>query len=118
MTEFHEGDLIEVSMQARLVPARGTFRSLALQYDETVDGHEVLTDLNWLLARGLKATLIERAPTLPTKPGHYLDRDNDLWTLHVDGSWRSHLTGGDQGARTVRDYAPFVRLEPVRGSEL
>lgn len=56
-------------------------------------------------------TLFVKVPprlALPTEPGYYQDRVEDVWTLTKSGKW---LAGEDPGDPAI--WTPLTRLEPV-----
>lgn len=118
MTEYNEGDLVEAVkgdtvIRGRLVVLYGVGSNPVI--DITLP---IKTDVVHLKANGYKVTVIEKAApkvVLPSEPGHYLDKDSDVWALttngHGDPEW--HLLGGFVRLEKVVGYAPFTKLEPV-----
>lgn len=46
--------------------------------------------------------------TLPTKPGRYLDREGDAWTLYADRGWIQVGSITAVGSGCARHYLPFT----------
>ena len=82
MSEFNEGDLVEVERGEELY--RGRWRQ------EAIFGYLPNVALDWddLDAAGYTVTVIEKAaPPLPTEPGHYEDANGRHWLHQIhDGS--------------------------------
>ena len=91
--DIKSGDLI----RKEYFPKLGSV--IAREYDAAHDGDSgVPPGCHFLLHRDVPTVV------LPTEPGHYLDKDNDAWTLDIDDlGWNS----------LPPQYAPYVRVEPV-----
>ena len=101
--------------QVRLVPKDSTWPTIQGQVSGTVY-------FSYFNVRGLGLTQFQRqsynlfvparsAVTLPTEPGWYVDRQDDVWQLYAVDSWRCLSAIG--ATEDVEFYAPFVRLESV-----
>jgi hypothetical protein len=106
MTEYNEGDLVEAVkgetvVRARLVE-RGAYLALGVE----------LGTVLYYQNHDYAITVIEKAApkvVLPTEPGIYQDRVEDVWTLTKSGRW---LAGGDDPGDPAI-WTPLTRLEPV-----
>lgn len=59
--------------------------------------------IKWLEDQGFTVTVTEKAPlVIPTEPGHYVDKDGDVWTISEADEYPMS-----------KHYAPFTRLETV-----
>ena len=115
-TTFSEGDLVEavkgerrirdrvVTLTDDLLFTRGPYLGSPSLF--------VLSTLASYAHAGYVLTLIEKAtPPLPTEPGWYSDKDEDIWRLDATDRW-AHK-GYPYSPEQVAAYAPLTHLEPV-----
>jgi len=110
--EYHEGDVVLAVKGGTVIRGRLDHRA------ELKLTRALSSDMPHLKANGYAVTVIERAkPGLPTEPGAYRDKDDDLWLLDRNGKWGDfslmELPPSEDDTRTPHRYAPFTRLEPV-----
>ena len=67
-----------------------------------------------LLVPLFPSELTNPQPTLPTAPGHYLDKDGDAWRVYPDGVWIALWATGpeDRQDASPQGYGPFAHLVP------
>ena len=108
--EYTAGDLVEAIKGETVIRGRLKTDELGLHLWVGDSGR---TPEN-LESYGFTLSIIEKAAAvvvLPTEPGVYLDKDEDIWSVNGFGSLRFLM--GYSVFGNPENYAPFTRLEPV-----
>jgi hypothetical protein len=123
VTDYNEGDLIEVSKgetlhRGRLVASKFPGIDPRVYLPEFAGGRYADT----FESTGYTVTLLEKANPkveLPTAPGVYRDANGDHWTLHTNGQWIGNGDGSlavdwstNEMTSNGTNFHPLVRLEP------
>lgn len=102
MTDYNKGDLIEATHTDGTV-----VRTPVTGFDEGM----AYTRLGSFYGPDWTITLLKAVePPLPTEPGYYLDKDEELWQLVSGGDWKFLL---DSFVTGPQYFLPFTKLEPV-----
>jgi hypothetical protein len=112
MSDYNEGDLIEaVKDKARVTDVATRSNLGGGLYLPIMRGAIYLDTLE---RGGWTLTVLEKAaPPLPTEPGWYLDKYDDIWGVSAEGRFGYRGRTWAQPGEDVTAYAPFTRLEPV-----
>ena len=105
-------DAVKAGDTVRLENADGAVEFVVVKTQQTRDCWHLHSEIGDYSEWGWNLSVpAPTTPPLPTEPGHYLDFQNDLWTLNSHGARFCYISPGDnEGAAK---YGPFVKLEPV-----
>lgn len=107
--EVRAGDRVTVETVANDGQAGGdVVTATVVEYDGA------LYVLGWCLAGPeVRFIFAEReVPDVPTEPGHYIDKDGNVWRLDECGEWWTSGHGDPSYVYLVERYAPLTRLIP------